>query len=380
MERIETKHLIIGAGAMGAATAYHLAKRGEPVLLTEQFALGHDRGSSHGAARITRHSYADAHYARLMPAAFQAWRELEADSGQPLYIRTGGVSFCDQLEDYVSCVAANLSELGVPHRRLTGAEWNVANPAFALPPSHDVVFEPDAGMLAAAKAVALQIELARDLGGAKTHILANTPVREIDLSGTRPVVITETHAIAAERLIVAAGAWVKRLLPALAVALDVTRQQVIYFRPSEPAPFQIGQFPVFIYKGTGEANAFYGMPEFQGLGVKVARHFGPEVDPDENDRVVGDDYRRIVREFLSAHMPALAAAPIDLTEVCLYTVAPDDQFHVDFLPGRSDVIVASPCSGHGFKFSCLIGRVLADLATGGETPFEIEGWKHSGGS
>jgi sarcosine oxidase len=380
MERIETKHLIIGAGAMGAATAYHLARRGEPVLLIEQFALGHDRGSSHGAARITRHSYADARYARLMPAAFRAWRDLEADAGQPLYIRTGGVSFCDQGEDYVSCVAANLSELGVPHRRFTGTEWNAANPAFALPPSHDVVFESDAGMLTAAKAVALQIELARRHGGARTQVLADTPVRAIDLDGARPVVITDTHAISTDRLIVAAGAWVSRLLPALAVPLHVTRQQVLYFRPSEPAPFQIGQFPVFIYKGTGETNAFYGMPEFQGLGVKVARHFGPEVDPNENDRVVGDDYRSIVREFLSAHIPALAAAPIDLSEVCLYTVAPDDQFQVDFLPGCSDVIVASPCSGHGFKFSCLIGRVLADLATDTETPFEIACWKLQGSS
>ena len=134
MERIETKHLIIGAGAMGAATAYHLARRGEPVLLIEQFALGHDRGSSHGAARITRHSYADARYARLMPAAFQAWRDLEADAGQPLYIRTGGVSFCDQGEDYVSRVAANLSEIGVPHRRFTGAEWNARQPGIRSTP------------------------------------------------------------------------------------------------------------------------------------------------------------------------------------------------------------------------------------------------------
>ena len=113
----------------------------------------------------------------------------------------------------------------------------------------------------------------------RTQVLAGTPVRAIDLDGARPVVLTETHAIAADRLIVAAGAWVRRLLPALAVPLHVTRQQVLYFRPSEPAPFQIGQFPVFIYKGTGEANAFYGMPEFQGLGVKVARHFGPRSRP-----------------------------------------------------------------------------------------------------
>src|SRR6516225_8093368 len=117
METIPTKNAIIGAGAMGAATAYHLARRGEPVVLVEQFELGHTRGSSHGAARITRHSYADPRYARLMPAAFRAWRELEADAGEALYIRTGGVSFSPPGVDYASRVAASLAELDVPHWR-----------------------------------------------------------------------------------------------------------------------------------------------------------------------------------------------------------------------------------------------------------------------
>src|SRR5437868_13666697 len=114
METIEAKNVIVGAGAMGSAAAYHLARRGEPVVLIEQFALGHDRGSSHGAARIIRHSYADPRYARLMPEAFRAWKELEADAGEALYIRTGGVSFSPPGVDYVAKVAANLEELGVP--------------------------------------------------------------------------------------------------------------------------------------------------------------------------------------------------------------------------------------------------------------------------
>ena len=132
MEHIEAKHVIIGAGAMGSAAAYHLARRGEPVVLIEQFALGHDRGSSHGAARITRHSYADPAYARLMPAAFRAWRELEADAGESLYIRTGGVSFSPAAVDYAARVAANLRELDVPHWHASGRAWNQRHPAFAL--------------------------------------------------------------------------------------------------------------------------------------------------------------------------------------------------------------------------------------------------------
>lgn len=157
--------------------------------------------------------------------------------------------------------------------------------------------------------------------------------------------------------------------------LRVTRQQVLYFGPDDETPFRVGRFPVFIFKGDGPDNASYGMPPLQGLGVKVARHSGPEVDPDIEDRTVGDAYRRVVRGFLQDHIPALARAPIDLTETCLYTVAPDEDFVVDFLPGRSDVIVASPCSGHGFKFSCLIGHALADLATSGDSSIVIPAWK-----
>ncbi len=377
METIEAKNAIIGAGAMGSAAAYHLAKRGEPVVLIEQFALGHARGSSHGAARITRHSYADARYARLMPSAFRAWKELEADAGEALYIRTGGVSFSPPGVDYAARVAASLEELDVPHWLTSGPEWSRRRPAFQLPEGYDVVFEPDAGMLTAARAVAVQVELARLHGGDQTRIIDQTPVRRIDLDGQRPVVVTDSFRLIADRLIVSAGAWVKRLLPGLPVPLRATRQQVLYVRPSDRAPFQLGRFPVFIYKGAVEEDAFYGMPEFLGLGVKIARHAGPETDPDVEDLDVGEEYRSIVRRFLQGHIPLLAEAPVDLTEVCLYTVATDEQFQLDFLPGRTDVIVASPCSGHGFKFSCLIGRVLADLATAGTTEIAIDPWRIS---
>jgi sarcosine oxidase len=375
MQQIEARHVILGAGAMGSAAAYHLAKRGEPVLLIEQFALGHNRGSSHGAARITRHSYADPFYARLMPAAFRTWKDLEADAGQPLYIRTGGVSLSPAGVDYVAQVAANLDALNVSHRRMTGAEWNESGSAFQVPASHDVVFEPDAGMIAAARAVKLQVSLASALGGDRTQVLAATPVRRIELDGPRPVVVTDKLSITADRLIVTAGGWLKHLLPQVPLPLQVTRQQVLYFRPVDPAPFEIGRCPVFIFKGPGELDAYYGMPCFQGLGVKVARHGGPLTDPDVEDREIAEGYEALVRGFLRDHLPSLAAAPIDFTETCLYTVAPDDRFLVDFLPGRDDVIVASPCSGHGFKFSCLIGSVLADLATRGQTDVGIEPWR-----
>ncbi len=375
MEQIHAPHGVLGAGAMGSATAYHLARRGEPVLLVEQFRVGHDRGSSHGAARITRHSYADPHCARLMIDAFKAWRTLEADAGQNLYIRTGGVSFGPPETGYIAQVAANLKDLGIPHRRMNSKELHQALPAFDVPESYDAVFEPDAGMIAAARAVATEVALARQLGGRSTEVREDCRIDRIDLEADKPTLIGDQIRITADRLVVTAGAWVRKLLPKLGMPLQPTRQQVLYFRPTDATLFGIGRFPVFIYKGKDPLDDFYGMPPFLGVDVKVARHGGPDVDPDAVDRSVGEDYRETVRKFLHSHIPALTAAPITLAEVCLYTVAPDDTFVVDTWPGRPDVIVASPCSGHGFKFSNLIGRILADLAVEGKTEIAIEPWR-----
>ncbi len=368
------RNVVLGAGAMGSAAAYHLARRGEPVLLVEQFPLGHDRGSSHGSARIIRHSYADPACARLMPAAFAAWRGLEADAGETLYLRTGGASFGPAEVGYVDRVASNLEQFRIPHRRMSGGEWNAIQPAFRLPDDHDVVFEPDAGMLKAARALEVMVDLARQLGPA-TRVLDQTPVRRVDLEASRPTLVTDGGRIEAERLIVAAGAWTARLVPSLAGRLRPTRQSVFYFLPSDPAPFALGRLPVFIYLGPGELDAFYGMPSALGMGVKVARHGGPGVDPDRPGGDVDTADAAPVRAFLRSSLPALAEAPIGRAEVCLYTMAPDEQFQIALHPGRSDVVVASPCSGHGFKFSCLIGSILADLAIEAKTSHDIAAWR-----
>ncbi len=379
MSIIEARNVVLGAGAMGSAAAYRLARRGEPVLLVEQFAVGHDRGSSHGAARITRHSYADVRYARLMPEAFRAWKELEADSGLGFYVRTGGLSACPNGADYVEQVAASLAEIGCPHRRMTGAEVRRAMPAFGIADDADAVFEPDAGMIAASRAVEVQVELARRLGGSKTRVIENVGVRAIDLDADRPALVTDSGTIVADRLIVAAGAWTGRLLPGFAERLRPERQQVLYVRPDDPGPFAVGRLPVFIFKGGPGQRSYYGMPEFLAPGIKVARDGGDAVDPDADDRRVGQAYIEEVRAFLAGFLPGLAAAPVVRTEICKYTMAPDDAFAVDFLPGRRDVIVASPCSGHGFKFSALIGKVLADLAIDGKTDLDLTAWRIAGG-
>jgi len=375
METLSARHVVLGAGAMGAATAYHLARRGEPVLLLEQFALGHDRGSSHGAARIIRHSYADARYARLMPDAFLAWEGLERDAGEALYARVGGVTFCPVGLEVVDQIDANLAEMGIEHRRMDGRGLRRAFPAFQVPDETEALFEPDAGMLSAARAVEVQVDLARQIGGEMTRVLADSPVRRIDLDADRPTLLTDRHRIVADRLIVTAGAWTGQLLPSLPIPLRPTLQKVFYFRPADAGHSSIGRLPVFIFHGEGRWNEFYGMPPHLGRGIKVARHGGPDVDPDAVDRTVGDEDRRVVRRFLASCLPGLADAPIDREETCLYTMTPDSGFRIVGMAARPEVLVASPCSGHGFKFSCLIGRILADLSQTGQTPVAVDFWR-----
>ena len=378
MSTQHARNVVLGAGAMGSAAAYHLARRGEPVMLVEQFALGHNRGSSHGAARITRHSYADVRYAKLMPQAFRVWRELEADAGQSLFLRTGGVSISPSGVDYVEQVAASLQEIGIPHKRMTGRQLHRSFPAFQVADDAEVVFEPDAGMLAASRILQAQVALARELGGAATQVVEHCPVVRIDLDADKPTLITTSGTITTDRLIVTAGPWIGRLLPQLTTSLRPTRQQVLYFRPSRPDDFAPGRFPVFIFKGSEELDSYYGMPPFEGLGVKVARHGGPEVDPNQVEPLIDKAYEEGIRAFLQGCIPSLADAVSDFSEVCLYTNAPNDQFFVGFFKHRPDVVVASPCSGHGFKFSCLIGSVLADLVTRGATDLDTTFWAPPG--
>ncbi len=371
---VSREYLIIGAGAMGSAAAYHLSKRGHAVTLLEQFELGHDRGSSHGAARIIRHSYADSRYAKLMIPAFEAWRALEVDCCQPLYIRTGGVSFCPPNVDYVARVAGCLSELGVAHRRLGGAEFSRLLPQFRTPADFDVVFEPDAGMMAASRALRVQQDLARSFGA---EIRDNCPVLGIEIENDRAVVITEETRYKVDRLIVSSGSWTGRLRPKLDTFLTPTRQRILYYSPPDPVEWGIGRLPIFISMGAEPGDAYYGMPGLFGRAVKVGQHAGPAVDPDRVDRQVEQDYIDRVGQFVSSHLPRLSDSPIERTEVCLYTMTADEDFRLGFDPECPNIIVASPCSGHGFKFSCMIGGVLADLATSGSTSIDTSAWSLS---
>ena len=376
MEHIHQATSIIGAGAMGSAAAYHLARRGEPVVLIEQFALGHDRGSSHGAARITRHSYADP----AMPGSCPRLSGLEGARGRRRPDRCISAPAASRSRRRASItsarVAASLAELGRAASAVVRASAGTGVSGLRSPTITTSSSSPTPACSRAARAVALRSSWPATSAASRRRSSSRRPVRRIDLDGDRPVVVTDTARIEADRLIVSAGAWVEATLARFSPSRcgrPASRSSTS--RPTDPA-VRPRPVPGFHLQGSGELDAFYGMPAFLGMGVKVARHGGPDFDPDIDDRTIGDDdHRDRPPSFSAAISPPWPRRRSTRPRSASTPSPPTSNFSSTSCPGGPTWIVASPCSGHGFKFSCLIGRVLADLATAGETEVAIENWK-----
>ena len=367
--------VVIGAGIVGASTACALAARGVQVLLLEQFQTGHEHGSSHGESRIIRYSYSDPFYANLMGDAFRAWAKLEADTGESLYVRTGGLSFGPDDSSYVPKIAANLKNLDIPCRLLTSAEVVRSYPGLRVPKGFVTAFEPSAGVLMASKAPRLLAELAAKVAGGLFEHRQNYAVQSIDLDGEFPVIIgPDQERIEAERVVVAAGGWVRKLLPKETKSLEVTRQSVFYLKPENLDAFRPGRWPVVIYKGDDAMDLFYSVPAMSDQGIKLARHGGPVCDPDKVDRAVTEADWAPVQEYIQKYVPAWDGANIASQTTCLYTMTRNEDFRVGPIVRHPRVIMASPCSGHGFKFGPLIGRIVADLCETGMCDYDIQRW------
>lgn len=367
--------VVLGAGIMGASAACALAARGLPVILLERHRLGHDLGSSHGESRIIRYSYSDPFYASLMPDAFRAWTKLEADTGSTLFVRTGALSFGPSDSQFVPRVLGNLRHLDVPCRSLAPSEVRKIYPALKLPNGYVSVFEPTAGVLLAAKAQRLLVELASRIAGSLFELREGFEVASLDLDGAHPVVIgANKERIEADKLVVAAGAWVKSLLPKETRSMEVTRQCIFHLKPPNLDEFRPGSWPVVISDGQDEMDLFYTLPALSDLGVKVARHGGPACDPDKVDRKTGESDWAPVKTFLDQFLPSWSEAERTDAKTCLYTMTRDEEFRVGAIDRHPRVILMSPCSGHGFKFGPLMGRIIADLCETGMCDYDIARW------
>ncbi len=351
----------MGAGLLGSATARALAARGVPVLLFEQFGLGHARGSSHGATRIFRYSYPDPAYVRMAVAAGEAWARLAADAGEELLVRTGGLDAGPGAED---CAKA-LAECGVAHSWLTAAEVRDRFPGIGARPGERMLFQPDSGVCLAGRTVAALQRLAQRDGAA---IRAGTPVVGIEAGRDQVLLRTAAGEVTARAAVITAGPWAQGVLAGAVPQvpeLTVTVQQVRYFAPRDPA----APWPTLI-EWTPAGLCWYVVPAAGGApGVKVAAHIpGRAVDPRDGPFEIDPALEAEVADYVRGRLPGLDPAGL-APETCLYTMTADEDFVLD---RAGPLVVGGGCSGHAFKFGPLLGEFLADLALGRDIPVPRE--------
>ncbi|SRR6266508_1887260 len=358
--------VVCGLGATGSAALHHLARRGIRVLGLERFAPGHDRGSSHGATRIFRLGYFEhPAYVPLVRRAQALWRELEAASGRALLHVTGIAEIGPPDGVLVQGTLASARLHGLRHEVLAAPELMRRFAAFRLPPDYVAVVQPDGGFVEVEPSLDAHTALAAAAGA---QIRCGERVCAIEPGAGVVRIVTDRGAVEAGTAIIAAGPWTNSLLPGL--PLRATREVTGWFEPADATPLAPGRFPVFIIESPHGMH--YGIPSHDNAGVKVAKHHHRDqtVDPDAYDRTVSTDDERLIRAALADHIPAANGRLIH-AKTCLYTMTPDGDFLIDRLPGSPNVIVASPCSGHGFKFAPVIGEILADLVTSGTTRHDI---------
>ena len=350
---------VIGLGAMGSAAAYHLASRGARVLGLERFARGHTLASFGGRSRIIRLSYFEhPDYVPLLRRAWTLWRALEAASGERLLTATGGLYAGPPDGDLVAGSLRSAREHGLAHELLDAAGAMRRFPALRLDPGWAAVFEEQAGWLTPERCIEAHLRLAEQAGatlrfGGPAILRRDGDGLAVESGGRRDLV---------DRVVLTAGAWLPQLLPVLAPSLSVERVPLFWFDPVGP----VGPLPVWILE-TPDGD-FYGFPPDEH-GLKLARHGDGDIaDPDALDRTLRPRDEERVRAFARRHLPA-ADGPLRSTHVCMYTRTPDGHFVIDRAGER--VVYASACSGHGFKFSSVVGEILADLALTGQTAYPI---------
>lgn len=365
---------------MGSAAAFHLAHRGIPVLGFDRFAPPHSQGSSHGKTRIIREAYfEDPAYVPIVRRAYQLWRDLEVEARTTLLLRTGGLMIGQPGSALVDGARGSAQMHRLEHEVLSAAEVQRRFPCLRPEADMVAVYEPRAGILFPEACVRAHLTLAQAYGA---QIRTHEPLLRWKADGTGVAVTTESATYEAECLIISAGAWAGQLLTDLRPPLTVERQVQYWFDPiGSSASFSANRCPVHLWQ-VDDQEVFYGVPDV-GEGVKVARHHGgiwgsPDTMSYEVDEQEITDMRALMRRFMPDADGAFRSAA-----VCMYTNTPDGHFWIDRHPAHDNVLIVSACSGHGFKFSSVIGEILADLVTQRATSLDLSAfgnrrWQHTG--
>lgn len=352
--------IVLGLGAHGSAAAYHLTKRGLSVLGLERFPRGHTLGSSGGLSRIIRLSYYEhPDYVPLLRRAWDLWRALEAESGEALLTQTGGLYLGRPDGDLVRGARLSARTHGLAHEDLDAEALRRRYPLLRIDDGWVGLFDVQAGWLAPERCIETHLAMAERHGAV---LRFGEPARwERDGDGVR--VTTARGTDHADRLVLAAGAWMPEVLPDLAPHLWVERNVLFWFEPRERVA-DFASLPVWILED--DDRLYYGFPYDPAHGFKLAGlHFGDRVDPNTVAREPRAIDEERVRAFLRRRIPS-ADGERRLAKVCLYTNSPDAHFIVD--RASRAVTYASACSGHGFKFASAIGELLARLVTTPDDP------------
>ncbi|HEX2594644.1 MAG TPA: N-methyl-L-tryptophan oxidase [Rhizomicrobium sp.] len=379
--------IVLGLGATGSAALQQLARRGVRMLGIDRFAPPHDHGSSHGETRITRLAIGEGeHYTPLAKRSHEIWRAMEGETGVRLLEQTGGLIISSgsgtahtHVEGFFDNTLEAARKHGIAHEMLDAAEIRRRFPAFGVQDDEKGYYEPEAGYLCPEACVQANLDLARKYGAT---IRTNERALRFDHSAQDVTVTTEKGAYTAAKLVLAAGAWLPELLdPTHTTPFKVYRQTLMWFEPrGDVAQFEQPNFPIFIWELSGFSQGLYGFPAIGGArgGMKVASEdYSATTTPDAAPRELTQ------QEIAATHATLIAPHFPDLSDICvrhttcLYTVTPDAGFVIDTHPDSDRVIVASPCSGHGFKHSAALGEVIADLALNGRTGFDISPFRLS---
>jgi sarcosine oxidase len=366
--------IVVGLGAAGAAALYQLAASGVKALGIDRFAPPHDMGSSHGDTRITRLAIGEGDaYVPLVLRSHEIWRDIEARTGGSLLTVTGGLwisSPARKAESHVANffdnTAAAARRFGIAHEILDAAAMRARFPQFVVADNETGYYEPGAGYLRPEACIEAQLDLARAAGAT---IRLGEAVEEISDHGMVRV-RTASSVYEAARVILSVGAWLPTFLPPpFARRFTVTRQVVHWFETHGAIErFEAPAFPVFIWELQSRDQVIYGFPAIDGPagGIKIAtEQYTRTANPDDPGRktVAPGEARDMYERLVAPHVPGVGPRCVKSVS-CLYTATPDFRFVIDRHPEMPNVIVASPCSGHGFKHSAAIGEALAALATG----------------
>jgi sarcosine oxidase len=361
--------IVVGLGAMGSAAAAHLARRGVRVLGLEAFPRGHALGSSHGESRVIRLAYWEhPDYVPLLHRAYALWHELEEASGKKLLIQTGGLFIGARDSMLVQGTLDSVRQHALAHQMLDADEVRREHPLLQVRDSDVAIYENPAGLLLPELCVEAHAALAEAAGA---ELRYEEPVTDWAAEGTGVSVTTSAGRYSAERLVITAGAWLNRVVK-LDLPLRPERVPMFWLQPGVALDaFTPERFPVWLWD-TGEPGLFYGFPHLNWPGVKLARHHsGVACDPETLQREIQPADEAPIRSFVSRYIPALDG-PVLHARACMYTNTPDEHFVVDRHPAFDNVTYAGGFSGHGFKFSTVIGEVLADLALTGQAMPEAD--------